>query len=93
MKLVWSEAAYNDRTVIFDFIAADRRSAALRVDARIQEQAERLVAFPELGREGRVENTRELPVKGFPYVIVYSVRRQHVRVLRILHGAQQWPAE
>ena len=93
MTLVWSEDSYDDRIAIFDFIAADSTDAAMRVEAKIQEQAERLRSFPEIGRAGRVEGTRELPVKGLPYVIVYTVQPQRVWVHRVLHGAQRWPTD
>ena len=43
------------------------------------------------GRPGRVAGTRELVVTGTPYVAAYQVTRETVRILRVLHGAQQWP--
>lgn len=35
--------------------------------------------------------TRELVVLGTPYVVVYRIEAAAVVILRILHGAQQWP--
>jgi toxin ParE1/3/4 len=49
-----------------------------------------LDTFSERGRRGRVEGTRELVFASLPFVAVYEVLDQ-VQVLRILHGAQQWP--
>ena len=43
-----------------------------------------------LGRLGRVEHTREL-VAHRSYVLVYDLAGDIVRVLRVLHTAQQWP--
>ena len=52
-----------------------------------------LETFPHLGRPGRVQGTREVAFPPFPFVAVYEVldARDEVRVLRVLHGAQQWP--
>ncbi|NKM88637.1 hypothetical protein GFL54_31175 [Rhizobium laguerreae] len=58
---------------------------------RIVAAAHRRQDIPESGRPGRIVGTRELVVSGTPYVAAYSVTKTTVRVLRILHGAQQWP--
>lgn len=49
--------------------------------------------FPRLGRPGRVPDTREITFPPLPFVAVYEVfdDQDEVRVLRILHGAQEWP--
>ena len=47
--------------------------------------------FPELGRPGRVAGTRELVVRGSPYLAVYELYGPDVAILRVLHGAQLWP--
>jgi len=44
-----------------------------------------------MGRPGRIEGTRELVVSGTPYIAAYRIVGDTVRVLRVLHGAQQWP--
>ncbi|HEY1302904.1 MAG TPA: type II toxin-antitoxin system RelE/ParE family toxin [Vicinamibacterales bacterium] len=49
-----------------------------------------LHTFPNRGRLGRVEGTREVVFAPLPFVAVYEVRDE-VHVLRILHGARQWP--
>lgn len=51
----------------------------------------RLHDFPESGRPGRVAGTRELVITETPYVAAYHVSGETVRILRVLHGAQQWP--
>ena len=43
-----------------------------------------------MGRQGRVANTRELVVLGTPYIVAYVVLPDGVKLLRVLHGAQQW---
>ncbi len=50
-----------------------------------------LLTFPNRGRLGKKEGTRELVMSPLPYIVVYAVRGDAVYVARILHGAQQWP--
>jgi toxin ParE1/3/4 len=47
-------------------------------------------AFPNRGRPGRVQGTREL-VLARPFLAVYEVAEEEVQILRILHGAREWP--
>ncbi|OGR00349.1 MAG: addiction module toxin RelE [Deltaproteobacteria bacterium RIFOXYD12_FULL_55_16] len=91
MKLEWSRLAIEDRDKIFDFIEQDDPRAAVSVDERIKEQTEMLIRFPECGRTGRVEGTRELVISRTPYIVAYRVLDETIRILRLLHGAQLWP--
>ena len=93
MRLHWSRLAVRDRVVIYDHIEADSPRAAIAVDDRLAERIAGLLAFPLAGRPGRVEGTRELVVVGTPYVVIYSVTDDLIRILRILHGAQRWPED
>ncbi|HET7560985.1 MAG TPA: type II toxin-antitoxin system RelE/ParE family toxin [Rhodanobacteraceae bacterium] len=52
---------------------------------------EGLLQFPVSGRPGRVEGTRELVIERTPYIAAYRIQSDTVRVLRVLHGALQWP--
>lgn len=50
-----------------------------------------LADFPELDRTGGKADTRELVFSGLPYIAIYRIGGNGIEVLRILHGAQQWP--
>jgi toxin ParE1/3/4 len=91
MQLEWSRFAQADRDAIFDYLEADSPQAAINVDDRIREQVEGLMRFPESGRPGRVEGTRELVIRRTPYIAAYTIAGNIVRILRVLHGAQLWP--
>jgi plasmid stabilization system protein ParE len=54
---------------------------------------EGLARFPEMGRPGRIEGTRELVISRTPYIAAYRILGGTVQILRVLHGAQQWPEE
>jgi toxin ParE1/3/4 len=91
MRLEWSIFAQADRDAIFDCVEADSPQAAVTVDDRIQAQVETLAQFPQSGRPGRVEGTRELVVNRTPYIVACRIARNTVRILRVLHGARRWP--
>jgi toxin ParE1/3/4 len=85
--------AQADRDEIFDYIETDSPKAAIAVDKRIQERVESLARFPELGRTGRVEGTRELVIPRTPYIVAYRISGDIVSILRVLHGARRWPED
>ena len=88
---MWSILALEDRQAIFDYVELDKPSAAVRLDDRIESQVAALGQFPEMGREGRVKNTRELVVERTPYIAAYRVHKEKVDILRVLHSARIWP--
>ena len=92
-RLEWSALAMSDRVAIFDYIEADNPQSAVTLDERIRADVETLEKFPESGRPGRVEGTRELVLRRTPYIAAYRLVGNTVRILRILHGAQLWPDE
>lgn len=92
MKLTWSAFALSDRDGIFTYIEAVNPSAAVLIDERIVATTRRLIDFPASGRIGRIAGTRELVINGTPYVVAYAVAETTIRILRVLHGAQEWPA-
>ncbi|AOU92764.1 MULTISPECIES: type II toxin-antitoxin system mRNA interferase toxin, RelE/StbE family [Achromobacter] len=88
--LRWTPEAIRDREAIYDFIEADNPVAALMLDELLEQQAGRLIDHPGLGRPGRVAGTREL-VAHPNYLLIYDVKNDLVRMLRVLHAARQWP--
>jgi toxin ParE1/3/4 len=93
VRLEWSVFAIEDRDAIFDYIEEDSPRAAVVVDNRIRTQVRQLLQFPETGRPGRIEGTRELVIRRTPYIAAYRITGDTVRILRVLHGAQLWPDE
>ena len=93
MRLEWSAYAQADRDAIFDYIESDSPQSAAAVDDRIREQVDRLTRFPESGRPGQIEGTRELVIERTPFIVAYCIRGKTVRILRVLHGAQMWPEQ
>ena len=82
--------AAEDLERICDHVAESSPDAAGRVATIIVEGVASLRMFPNRGRPGRVEGTREFVFASLPFVAVYEVH-DDVYVLRILHGSQRWP--
>lgn len=92
MRIRWTESAVRDLTNICDYIEKNRGDAtARRIAVFIYEGSEILGQFPECGRTGRKPGTRELVLNGLPYLAVYRIHNDSVEIVRILHGAQEWP--
>ena len=92
MRIRWTESAVHDFTSICDYIEKHGSSAtARRIALSIHHQVEMLAKSPEYGRTGRKPNTRELVFNGLPYLAIYRIHEGTVEIVRILHGAQDWP--
>jgi plasmid stabilization system protein ParE len=82
----------NDLKIISGYIERQRNlSTANRVCRIIYDAIQILRRFPESGKLGIEEGTRELVVPAIPsYIVAYRVARpEAVQILRIWHGAQE----
>jgi toxin ParE1/3/4 len=91
MQLRWSPAAVEDLFRIIEYIRQENAAAAERIAKTIYESAGSLKSFPNKGRKGRVEGTRELPLPPLPFVVVYRIRKDIAEIANVIHGAQKWP--
>lgn len=91
MRVRWTTPALRDLEAIGDYIARDNPSAAAKTVSRILDHADMLAAHPQMGRAGRVPETRELVVSDTPFIVPYRVRGDEVEILAVFHGARQWP--
>jgi len=92
MRIVWSEPALRDLRSVRATIALDNPRAAERQIDLIIKAARNLAQFPNLGRQGRREGTRELVISRTPYLLAYRINGDRIDILRVLHGRQRWPA-
>lgn len=83
MTIVITPDALSGIDEIYAYIARDSPENARRVKERILATAQSLSFFPERGRPGEVEDTRELLVKRLPYTIVYTVLEETVYILSV----------
>jgi toxin ParE1/3/4 len=91
MRVRWTATAANDLAQIVEYIRKDNPAAARRVAQDIFAGIAGLRAFPNRGRVGLVENTREIVFSRWPYIAVYQIIDDQAEVIRIRHAAQNWP--
>ncbi len=92
MRIRWTQLAIRDLTRICNYLEEHASPAtARRVALSIYRTVSSLNKLRQRGRPGRKADTRELVITNLPYIAVYKVRDGLVEVLRVLHGAQDWP--
>ncbi len=93
MKIIWLPRAISNRDDQLNYVALESPQSALELGDRIEQNVPMLAEFPDMGRSGRERGTRELVISQTLFIVVYRVKKQLqlVEVLRLLHGAQQYP--
>jgi len=89
--IIWQKSAIENRDAQLDYIALDNPKAAIQQGDRIAKNIIKLIDFPKLGRAGRVKSTRELVISGTPFIAIYKISGNKIKILALLHGSQQWP--
>ena len=93
MRIEWLPIAERNRSTQIACLADRNPWAAIDMGDAIEAAIERLIDYPHTGRPGRIRGTRELVVSGTPYVIAYRIEPGAILIVRLLHGAQRWPAK
>jgi len=90
-RIKWLDLAADDLAEIAGYISKDNPASAKRIVRRLWTAVKSLAEQPEMGRPGRVHGTRELVVSDTPFVVPYRVVGSEIQILRVLHGARDWP--
>jgi toxin ParE1/3/4 len=93
VRVEWLPVAAGNRESQLAYIGERNPQAAIDMGDAIEAAVAQLIPHPHIGRPGRASGTRELAVYGTPYVIAYRVEANAIVILRLLHGAQGWPAK
>jgi toxin ParE1/3/4 len=93
MKLRFTALAIRQFEAIADYISRTDRAASRKVGQRIRVTCELLTDFPAIGRPGTRAGTRELSIRGLPYVIVHRVTEDEIVILGIYHVRQLRPGQ
>jgi toxin ParE1/3/4 len=91
MQVRWTTAAATDLEHIADYLFAKTPQNAPRLIREICDAVLALRIYPNRGRPGKKSGTRELVLTSLPYIVVYKVASDVLHIVRILHGAQDWP--
>jgi len=92
VKILWTRAAAEDLDKIEIYIFKDNPGSAVNQVLRIIKAVEHyLSANPGMGRWGRLPKTREFVISGTPFIVIYRIKNNILEIIRVLHGAQQWP--
>jgi len=93
IQIEWSPSANKSKLAIVRRLMEVNLPAALALISTIETETSRLSTYPELGRLGRVQGTRELVISTTRYFVVYKIKSAgRITILRLLHSAQRWPA-
>jgi toxin ParE1/3/4 len=97
LPIFFTALAEEDLDQIEDHISAHDPAAAARVRAVIVQQSLQLGNAPEKGMALREPGSeQEIGVRLWPvsryrnYLVLYRIEPERIRVLRILHAAQDW---
>jgi toxin ParE1/3/4 len=89
MKLRWTRRALADLRRLAECIEADGKpQAASAFVTELMDKVTRLEAFPLMGRNGKLEDTRELVVHR-NYLVTYRLRADEVQLLQVWHVARE----
>jgi toxin ParE1/3/4 len=91
MQVKWLRTALRNLDAEAAYIAEDDPAAARLVVQRVLKAVAMLASQPEIGRPGRMPNTRELVVLDTRYIVPYRVRGDTVEVLRVFHTLRRLP--
>ena len=90
MIVFWTPEAEQDRTDIWDYIAADNLYAAVRMDEIFGRAAAKLAEHPSLGKPGKISGTREMVLHEH-YRLIYETSADIVWILALVHTSRKWP--
>ena len=89
MTIVWSATAERDLEDIAAYYTEHAGpDVAARVVRRLTASIMPYTRFPAWARPGEVPGTREIVVRGWPYIIVYTVHDEVFEVVSVLHTSR-----
>ena len=93
-RAVLTPAAERDILAIIEWVAAENPVAARGFRVALDRLAETIGEDPPIGAlRPRLASPpiRFLPVRSYPYVVVYTPDREPPLIVRVLHGARDLP--
>lgn len=91
MQLRWAKLAREEYLAQIDYVGERNLEAAYLVQERIDSAVEKIFKFPEIGRIGRRDGTREFKVFGTSVMVVYGLEGDVFWIYNILHTSRRYP--
>lgn len=91
--ILWEEASLNDREKIFEFLYDFNPSAAEKADELIETKVENLLDQPLMGVQRDGIRGRLLIIPEISIIVLYWIDGSIIRIMRVLHQKQQFPAD
>ena len=91
MNIRWAPAAADDLEEIGAYLKEHEAALAESTVRNLYDTVQSLRQFPRRGRLGKKSETRELLTTPLPYLIIYEIQGDTIHILRIAHGARNWP--
>ncbi|MEE2023560.1 type II toxin-antitoxin system RelE/ParE family toxin [Alkalimonas mucilaginosa] len=91
--ILWEEASLNDREKIFEFLYGFNPAAAEKADDLIETKVENLLEQPLMGVQRDGIRGRLLIIPEISMIVLYWVDGSKIRIMRVLHQKQKFPAE
>jgi len=94
---LFTPQAWQDALAIVTYIGTDNPEAASRFVPALEVTCTQLVALPGMGSVRNfvrkdLQNVHMVPVTDFEhYLVFYTAVQKHVKVLRVLHAARDFP--
>lgn len=90
--IYWEEESLNDREKIFDFLYDFNPEAAEKTDSLIELKVENLLEQPLMGVKRDGIAGRLLIIPEVSMIVSYRVDDDIIRIMRLLHQKQKFPA-
>ena len=95
IEIVWLAIAADEFEDAVAWIRERNDNAADKMAETALFQIDQLKHYPQLGRVGRDNATRELVISNTHFIVVYRVlsTKKSLEILSFKHDAMRWPAE
>jgi addiction module RelE/StbE family toxin len=91
--ILWEEESLNDRQKIFEFLYDFNPIAAEKTDQVIESKVENLLEQPLMGVKRESFRGHLLIIPEVSMIVSYLVDGKNIRVMRVLHQKQKFPAK
>ncbi|MFW5887984.1 MAG: type II toxin-antitoxin system RelE/ParE family toxin [Bacteriovoracia bacterium] len=91
IEVRWTKQALEDLESAREYVLDDNPSL---LDSTIQQVLmviQQIINFPDSGRVGRVQSTKELILTTIRFIIVYRKNKNIVEILALLYQSRKWP--